>query len=202
MLDWEDDMVDCEDDDHEDDVDDWEDDMLDCEDDDHEDDIDDQSNTEEEMHDQIISKQDEDEERIEDEPSAQTEPRVTGESSSRPSAKTETRLIRIIGHSIRTPHRICSAYLRLHLKVKLSAILLPLLNSLFLILTTIPLHLLLRGTYSPGGWQEIQWKDGSVDPAGVGAPRRKKKNTREPSKRPTGIDESRDTRLKGKKSMA
>ena len=43
-----------------------------------------------------------------------------------------------------------------------------------------------------------------VDPAGVGASRRKKNagDTREPSKLPTGKDKSRDTRLKGKKSMA
>ncbi|KAJ6762856.1 CELL DIVISION PROTEIN KINASE [Salix purpurea] len=49
------------------------------------------------------------------------------------------------------------------------------------------------------------WSGPLVDPAGVGAPRRKKKNagdTREPSKLPTGKDKSRDTRLKGKKSMA
>ncbi|KAJ6694221.1 hypothetical protein OIU85_004957 [Salix viminalis] len=48
------------------------------------------------------------------------------------------------------------------------------------------------------------WSGPLVDPAGVGAPRRKKKNagdTREPSKLPTGKDKSRDTRLKGKKSM-
>ncbi|KAG5232557.1 hypothetical protein OIU76_016716 [Salix suchowensis] len=49
------------------------------------------------------------------------------------------------------------------------------------------------------------WSGPLVDPAGVGAPRRKKKNAgdmREPSKLPTGKDKSRDTRLKGKKSMA
>ncbi|KAJ6359880.1 hypothetical protein OIU77_003981 [Salix suchowensis] len=48
------------------------------------------------------------------------------------------------------------------------------------------------------------WSGPLVDPAGVGAPRRKKNvgDTREPSKLPTGKDKSRDTRLKGKKSMA
>ncbi|KAB5529384.1 hypothetical protein DKX38_019465 [Salix brachista] len=49
------------------------------------------------------------------------------------------------------------------------------------------------------------WSGPLVDPASAGAPRRKKKNTgdtREPSKLPTGKDKSRDTRLKGKKSMA
>ncbi|KAG6751689.1 hypothetical protein NC652_030781 [Populus alba x Populus x berolinensis] len=56
-------------------------------------------------------------------------------------------------------------------------------------------------------WKEpIQtWSGPLVDPAGVGAPRRKKKNagdTRELSKLPTGKNKSRDTQLKGKKSMA
>ncbi|KAI9383120.1 hypothetical protein POPTR_013G032200v4 [Populus trichocarpa] len=49
------------------------------------------------------------------------------------------------------------------------------------------------------------WSGPLVDPAGVGAPRRKKKNagdTRELSKLPTGKNKSRDTQLKGKKSMA
>ncbi|KAG6750585.1 hypothetical protein POTOM_045083 [Populus tomentosa] len=56
-------------------------------------------------------------------------------------------------------------------------------------------------------WKEpIQtWSGPLVDPAGVGAPRRKKKNagdTRELSKLPTGKNKSRDAQLKGKKSMA
>lgn len=49
------------------------------------------------------------------------------------------------------------------------------------------------------------WSGPLVDPAGVGAPRRKKKNTgdaRGSSNLPTGKDKSRDTQLKGKKSMA
>ncbi|XP_011032535.1 PREDICTED: probable serine/threonine-protein kinase At1g54610 [Populus euphratica] len=49
------------------------------------------------------------------------------------------------------------------------------------------------------------WSGPLVDPAGVGAPRRKKKNTGDAlgsSNLPTGKDKSRDTRLKGKKSMA
>ncbi|KAI5566572.1 hypothetical protein BDE02_13G029600 [Populus trichocarpa] len=49
------------------------------------------------------------------------------------------------------------------------------------------------------------WSGPLVDPAGVGAPRRKKKNagdTRELSKLPTGKNKSRDTQLKGKKSIA
>ncbi|XP_011003825.1 PREDICTED: probable serine/threonine-protein kinase At1g54610 [Populus euphratica] len=49
------------------------------------------------------------------------------------------------------------------------------------------------------------WSGPLVDPAGVGAPRRKKKNagdTRELSKLPTGKNKSNDTQLKGKKSMA
>ncbi|KAH8507445.1 hypothetical protein Peur_049470 [Populus x canadensis] len=49
------------------------------------------------------------------------------------------------------------------------------------------------------------WSGPLVDPAGVGAPRRKKKNTgdaRGSSNLPTGKDKSRDTQLKGKKSVA
>jgi len=49
------------------------------------------------------------------------------------------------------------------------------------------------------------WSGPLVDPAGVGAPRRKKKNTgdaRGSSNPPTGKDKSRDTQLKGKKSVA
>ncbi|CAK7340864.1 unnamed protein product [Dovyalis caffra] len=49
------------------------------------------------------------------------------------------------------------------------------------------------------------WSGPLVDPAGVGAPRRKKKNagdTRGSSKLPSGKDKSRDAQLKGKKSMA
>ncbi|KAL3591323.1 hypothetical protein D5086_009963 [Populus alba] len=49
------------------------------------------------------------------------------------------------------------------------------------------------------------WSGPLVDPAGVGAPRRKKKNTgdaRGSSNLPAGKDKSRDAQLKGKKSMA
>ncbi|KAJ6917811.1 serine/threonine-protein kinase [Populus alba x Populus x berolinensis] len=49
------------------------------------------------------------------------------------------------------------------------------------------------------------WSGPLVDPAGIGAPRRKKKNTgdaRGSSNLPTGKDKSRDAQLKGKKSMA